>query len=137
MPERLVVVGGNAGAMGAATQAKRLRPDLDVVAFERGIHTSYSACGIPYFVGNEVSSIDRLVARSPEEHRERGIDARLGHEVIGIDLARRVVRARDVDRRTEVEESFDLLTIGTGARAVRPTLTWLDLTFVLVLGSIL
>jgi NADPH-dependent 2,4-dienoyl-CoA reductase/sulfur reductase-like enzyme len=130
MAERLVVVGGNAGAMGAATQAKRLRPDLEVVAFERGSHTSYSACGIPYFVGNEVSSIDRLVARSPEEHRERGIDARLGHEVVGIDLARRVVRARDVDRRTEVDESFDLLTIGTGARAVRPPLPGIDLPFI-------
>ena len=69
MPDRLVVLGGNAGAMGAATQAKRLRPDLEVVAFERGEHTSYSACGIPYFVGNEVESLDRLVARSPEEHR--------------------------------------------------------------------
>jgi NADPH-dependent 2,4-dienoyl-CoA reductase/sulfur reductase-like enzyme len=130
MAERLVVVGGNAGAMGAATQAKRLRPDLEVVAIERGTYTSYSACGIPYFVGNEVDSIDQLVARSPEEHRERGIAVRTGFDVIGIDLTHRVVRARDVDRGVEVEEAFDLLAIGTGARARRPPLPGIDLPFV-------
>jgi NADPH-dependent 2,4-dienoyl-CoA reductase/sulfur reductase-like enzyme len=130
MPDRLVVLGGNAGAMGAATQAKRLRPDLEVVALERGEHTSYSACGIPYFVGNEVDSLDRLVARSPEEHRARGIDARLRHEVVGIDLDRRIVHARDLAAEQDVEEPFDLLAIGLGARAKRPTIPGIDLPFV-------
>lgn len=116
--------------MGAATQAKRLRPDLEVIAFERGRHTSYSACGIPYFVGNEVESIERLVARSPEEHRRRGIDARLGHEVTHVDLDRRVVRARDLDAGVDVTEPFDLLAFGTGARARRPSLPGIDLPFV-------
>ena len=125
-----MVLGGNAGAMGAATQAKRLRPDLEVVAFERGEHTSYSACGIPYFVGNEVESLERLVARSPEEHRERGIDARLRHEVVGIDLDRRVVHARDLAAEQDIEEPFDLLAIGLGAKARRPTIPGIDLPFV-------
>ncbi|HYP24407.1 MAG TPA: flavoprotein oxidoreductase, partial [Actinomycetota bacterium] len=51
MTERLVVVGGDAGGMTAASQARRLRgpDDLDIVAFERGHFTSYSSCGIPYF----------------------------------------------------------------------------------------
>ena len=130
MPDRLVVLGGNAGAMGAATQAKRLRPDLEIVAFERGEHTSYSACGIPYFVGNQVESIDRLVARSPEEHRRRGIDARLRHEVVGVDLDRRVVHAHDLAAERDVEEPFDLLAIGLGARAERPPIPGIDLPFV-------
>jgi len=130
MPERLVVVGGNAGAMGAASQAKRLRPELEVVAFERGSHTSYAACGIPFFVGHEIDSLDRLVARSPEEHRERGIDARLRHEVIGIDLVARRIVARDLDAGREVEVGFDELVIGTGARALRPPLPGIDLPFV-------
>jgi NADPH-dependent 2,4-dienoyl-CoA reductase/sulfur reductase-like enzyme len=126
MPDRLVVIGGNAGAMATASQAKRLRADLDVVAFERGGRTSYAACGIPFFVGNEIDSLDRLVARSPEEHRERGIDARLRHEVVGIDLDRRVVHARDLESDTDVGEPFDLLAIGTGARALRPPLPGID-----------
>lgn len=128
--DRLVVVGGNAGSMGAAAQAKRLRPDLEIVAFERGSRTSYAACGIPFFVGNEIDSLDRLVARDPEEHRERGIDARLHHEVVAIDLDRRVVTARDLDSDRDVEVGFDLMAIGTGARSLRPPLPGIDLPFV-------
>ena len=116
--------------MGAATQAKRLRPELEVVAFERGEHTSYSACGIPYFVGNEVDSLERLVARSPEEHRRRGVDARLRHEVVAIDLDRRVVHARDLAAEHDVEEPFDLLAVGLGARAKRPAIPGIELPFV-------
>ena len=70
-PERLVVVGGDAAGMSAATQArKRRRPDdLTVTAFERGHYTSYSACGIPYFVGGVVTDFDKLITRTPEEFR--------------------------------------------------------------------
>jgi NADPH-dependent 2,4-dienoyl-CoA reductase/sulfur reductase-like enzyme len=130
MPERLVVVGGNAGAMGAASQAKRLRPELEIVAFERGGRTSYAACGIPYFVGHEVESLDRLVARTPEEHRERGIDARLRHDVKHIDLDRRVVVARDLEGDRDVEAGFDQLVIATGARPLRPPLPGIHEPFV-------
>ncbi|HEY8217008.1 MAG TPA: hypothetical protein VIH82_07735 [Acidimicrobiia bacterium] len=54
--ERLVVVGGDAGGMTAAAQVRRRRPadELEIVCFERGAFTSYSACGIPYFVGDVV-----------------------------------------------------------------------------------
>jgi NADPH-dependent 2,4-dienoyl-CoA reductase/sulfur reductase-like enzyme len=130
MPDRLVVVGGNAGAMGAASQARRLRPDLEVIALERGGRTSYAACGIPFFVGNEIDSLDRLVARTPDEHRQRGIDVRLRHEVVQIDLSARHVVAHDLDAERDVEIGFDQLMIGTGARPVRPPLPGIELPFV-------
>lgn len=41
--QRLVVIGGDAAGMSAASQARRLNPDLDILAFERGAFTSYSA----------------------------------------------------------------------------------------------
>jgi NADPH-dependent 2,4-dienoyl-CoA reductase/sulfur reductase-like enzyme len=66
MPGRLVVIGGDAGGMAAATNARRRDPDLEIVALEMGRWTSYSACGIPYLVGGVVSGgVDTLVARSP------------------------------------------------------------------------
>ena len=65
MSERVVVVGGDAAGMSAASQAKRLaKEDLEVVALERGHHTSYSACGIPYWIGGDVESVDRLGNRN-------------------------------------------------------------------------
>jgi NADPH-dependent 2,4-dienoyl-CoA reductase/sulfur reductase-like enzyme len=125
--ERLVVVGGDAGGMSAASQARRLRgpDDLSVVAFERGHFVSYSACGIPYWVGGAVDDRDRLIARDPATFRDKhAVDVRLRHEVVGIDLDRREVLARDLDGGREVREPFDQLVYAVGAAPVRPP--WVD-----------
>ncbi|MFI5889111.1 FAD-dependent oxidoreductase [Actinoplanes sp. NPDC051513] len=108
--------------MSAASQArKRLASDrLQIVAFERGHFTSYSACGIPYWIGGSVGERDALVARTPEEHRKAGIDVRLRHEVIGIDLDRREVVAHDLSGGGEVREGFDHLVYAAGASPVTP-----------------
>ncbi|MEW2400438.1 FAD-dependent oxidoreductase [Streptomyces sp. NPDC046862] len=126
--ERLVVIGGDAAGMSAASQARRLRgPDeLEIVAFERGHFTSFSACGIPYWVGGDVTDRDQLVARTPEEHRERGIDLRLRTEVTEIDVAGSRVRARDVDSGAASWTPYDKLVIATGARPIRPPLPGVD-----------
>nr|WP_149829788.1 FAD-dependent oxidoreductase [Streptomyces tailanensis] len=126
--ERLVVIGGDAAGMSAASQARRLRgPDeLEIVAFERGHFSSFSACGIPYWVGGDVPERDRLIARSPEEHRARDIDLRMRTEVVEIDFAGARVRARDVDSGAESWTSYDKLVVATGARPIRPDLPGID-----------
>jgi hypothetical protein len=65
--------------------------------FERGRATSYSACGIPYWIGGTVGTEAELVARTPDQHRAMGVDVRMRTEVTGIDLDRRVVRWRDLE----------------------------------------
>ena len=75
--------------MSAASQARRRRvpDDLEIVAFEKGGYTSYSACGIPYFIGGVVDEVASLIVRQPRVFREeQAIDARIGHEVLEIDL---------------------------------------------------
>ncbi|MFF4895551.1 FAD-dependent oxidoreductase [Streptomyces sp. NPDC001068] len=126
--ERLVVIGGDAAGMSAASQARRLRgPDeLEIVAFERGHFSSYSACGIPYWVGGDVAARDELIARTPEEHRSRDIDLRMRTEITSIDVAGKRVRARDVDSGAESWTSYDKLVIGTGARPIRPDMPGAD-----------
>ncbi|SPE99542.1 FAD-dependent oxidoreductase [Streptomyces sp. MA5143a] len=126
--ERLVVVGGDAAGMSAASQARRLRgPDeLEIVAFERSHFTSYSACGIPYWVGGDVPERDRLIARSPEEHRARDIELRMRTEVVEIDVEGRRVRARELDTGDAYWTPYDKLVIATGARPVRPDLPGVD-----------
>ncbi|WP_374935439.1 FAD-dependent oxidoreductase [Streptomyces resistomycificus] len=126
--ERLVVIGGDAAGMSAASQARRMKgPDeLEIVAFERGHFTSYSACGIPYWVGGDVTDRDRLIARSPQEHQSRDIDLRMRTEVTEIDVAGGRVRARDVDSGAESWTSYDKLVIATGARPIRPDMPGAD-----------
>jgi NADPH-dependent 2,4-dienoyl-CoA reductase/sulfur reductase-like enzyme len=127
MTERVVVVGGDAAGMSAASQAKRLRgDDLEVVALERGHHTSYSACGIPYWVGGDVGSADDLVARTPEQHRTNGIDLRMLSEATELDLDRREVEVRDHAGGSTYRLGFDHLVLATGARPRRPDLPGVD-----------
>ncbi|MFE9792172.1 FAD-dependent oxidoreductase [Streptomyces goshikiensis] len=122
--ERLVVVGGDAAGMSAASQARRMKgpAELEIVAFERGHFTSYSACGIPYWIGGQVAGPDALIARTPEEHRARGIDLRTRTEVVELDVAGQRVRARDLDSGAESWTGYDRLVLATGARPVRPRL---------------
>ncbi|MFE9393862.1 FAD-dependent oxidoreductase [Streptomyces flavidovirens] len=126
--ERLVVIGGDAAGMSAASQARRLKgPDeLEIVAFERGHFSSYSACGIPYWVGGAVPERDDLIARTPEEHRARDIDLRIRTEVTDIDVAGGRVRSRDLESGAESWTGFDKLVVATGARPVRPPLPGID-----------
>lgn len=127
MADRLVVVGGDAGGMSAAMQARRRQPYLEIVALEKGSWTSYSACGIPYLVGGEVRSLDDLVAKTPQELRDQGrIDVRLHHEVLGVDLASRRLEVRDHMRHRTIQIGFDQLHLATGARPARPDLPGID-----------
>lgn len=123
-----MVIGGDAAGMSAASQARRLKGpgELEIVAFERGHFTSYSACGIPYWVGGDVPSRDELIARSPEEHRARDIDLRMGTEVTEIDVEGGRVRTRELESGAEAWTSYDKLVIGTGARPIRPALPGID-----------
>ncbi len=93
-----------------------------MVAFERGHHVSYSACGIPYWVAGDVAEADALIARSAAEHRANGIDLRIRTEVTDIDLDARTVTAAELDGGGSYQVGFDDLVLATGAVPVRPDL---------------
>ena len=123
-----MVVGGDAAGMSAASQARKRRDadDLAIVAFERGRATSYSACGIPYWIADTVRDEAQLVSRTPEQHRGNDIDVRMRTEVVGIDLAARTVRARDLDGGREYDEPFDSLVYAAGSVPMRPPVPGID-----------
>ena len=137
VPKRVIVVGGVAAGMSAASQIRRRHPKTKVSVFERGNHISYGACGMPYNIEDPERSIDDLVVLSAEDARsKRGIDLRLRHEANEIDLDEGILSVTDLDNKQELRESFDALVIATGARAVRLPLPGFDLPGVEVLREL-
>lgn len=127
--ERLVVIGGDAAGMSAASQARRQRSpaEMEIIALERSNWVSYSACGEPYYVAGYVEPLERLVARTPEAFAAMDIEVRTRHEAVAIDLDRRAVRVADLEAGDSFSLGFDQLMIATGARPVRPPINGADL----------
>jgi NADPH-dependent 2,4-dienoyl-CoA reductase/sulfur reductase-like enzyme len=127
--ERLIVIGGDAAGMSAASQARRLRgpEELEILVLERGNFTSFAACGIPYWIAGLIDERDELIARAPEVFRTRQhIDVRMRHEVVGIDAETRTVTVHDLDTDERSEHRYDELLIATGAKPLRPPLPGID-----------
>jgi len=132
---RLVVIGGDAAGMSAASRARRLRPDVEIVVLERGDIVSYGACSLPYYIAGEVESRDDLIVHDADFfRRERHIDVRIRTEAVELRP-----RERTVVCRTELGEeslTYDALILATGASAVRPPLPGVDLPGVHTLRTV-
>jgi len=126
--ERLVVIGADAGGMTSASQARKRRgaESLEIVALDRGRYASYSACGIPYWIGGLVGSVDALLARTVDEFRKQDIEVRLRQEAVGLDLDAGVVTVHDHETGGDYALGFDQLVLGTGAVPVRPDIAGFD-----------
>lgn len=135
--ERLIVVGGNAAGLSAASYVKRRMPNVDVLVFERTSNASYASCGLPYLIEGITGEPHELIALPVKTLREkRGINVRLRSEVAGIDTKRRVVTVKNLDEGGEHEYSYDRLVISTGAFPVRPNVPGIDLDGVFTLRSL-
>lgn len=131
--ERLLIIGGNAAGMSCASQARRLREssDLEIEVVEAGQWTSYSNCGIPYWVGGEVKDAEEMIARSPAAFADLDISIRLGSRAERIDLTAATVTVRSVDESSDAKGqtttlAYDRLLIATGALPLRPKVEGLD-----------
>ena len=125
--KKLVVIGGDAAGMGAASKVRREKPEWEIVVFEKGEYTSYAACGLPYYIAGDVESVEDLIARTPEVFREKqNIDVRIFHQVTAIDAEGKKVKVKNLTTGEEFSESWDYLLIGTGASAILPEVRGTD-----------
>jgi NADPH-dependent 2,4-dienoyl-CoA reductase/sulfur reductase-like enzyme len=133
---RLVVIGAVAAGTSAAAKAKRTNPDLEVILLERDAHISYGACGLPYLIAGLIPSAEELIARSPAEFGEHGIEVRTQHEVVELDTANKSLRIVDQASAQDDDLPYDDLVIATGAEAFRPPVPGLDLPGVFTLRTL-
>jgi NADPH-dependent 2,4-dienoyl-CoA reductase/sulfur reductase-like enzyme len=128
MGERLVVIGGVAAGMSAASRARRLNPKIEIMVFEKSGFVSYGSCGLPYFVSDVIKAPEHLVVYDAKFFKEkRNIDVYLHHEVLKIFPAKKSVLVKDLEKDKEFEVGYDKLVIATGARAVKPNIKGIDL----------
>lgn len=117
---RLVVVGGVAAGLSAAARAKRLDPNLQVCVFERTGFCSYTACGLPYFVGGVIRRHTDLLVRTPEDMSAEGVSVEVNHDVLSIDPQAGRLAARALRDGTEREEPYDELMLAPGGQPRLP-----------------
>ncbi len=130
-----MVIGGGAAGMSAASAARRVAPDLDVVVCEAGGFAAYGMCGIPYFLGGTVPRAESLLAYPTGEFRgRRGIDLRLHTRVDDLDAGGRQVRISGGGSAGPL--GYDALVIATGANPVRPPVPGLDRPGVFTIRSL-
>ena len=135
--QTIVIIGGDAAGMSAASKIKRELKEAEVIVYERGEHISFSACGMPYWIGGTIESDDDLLVLTPEAARtKRGIDVRIHHEVTAIDRIEKTVAVLNLDSGDSTNQHYDKLVIATGASAVRPPIPGMDLPGVFTLRAL-
>ncbi len=135
--ERLVVIGGVAAGMSAASSFKRLKPEAEAVVLEKDHFISYGACSLPYYISDDVKDVNMLLSLTPKvATEERGITVLTRHEAMAIDPSKKTVTARNLDYGEEIIFPYDRLVIATGGLPVRPPLPGIDLDHVFTLRTL-
>ncbi len=124
---RVVIIGGVAGGMSAATRLRRLDESAEIIVLERSGHVSYANCGLPYYVGGVIADEDKLYLQTPASlHKRFRLDVRVNHEVTEISADKKVVIARDLISGEEQELSYDKLILSPGASAIVPPIPGIE-----------
>lgn len=132
--KRVLIIGGDAAGMSAAEKIKRISKEHQVQVLEKGRFTSYGACGIPYYLGGRIHSLEKLISRTPEEFARHNIQVHLQHEALHIHPEEQKVLASTPEE--EKQFSYDLLLLATGAQPVIPPFPGKDLPGVFALRGL-
>lgn len=114
---KVVIIGGVAGGMSAATRLRRLREDAEIIVFEQGPHVSYANCGLPYHIGEVITAEADLLLQTPKSLNDRfRLDVRVLSRVTSIDRKNKSVEVKNLETGEVYQESFDKLILSTGAK---------------------
>ena len=119
---RVIIIGGVAAGMSAAAKLKRIKPDYEVVVYEKTDIVSFGACGLPYYVGDFFHDPNMMIAREKSKFIESGIDLKTFKEVIDVDTLEKTLTIKDALSGEIFIDNYDKLMIATGASSIMPSL---------------
>ena len=118
---KIVIIGGVAGGMSAATRLRRLDADAEIIVLEKSGFVSYANCGLPYYVGGVIEEERDLLLQTPESlHARFRLDVRIQSEAISIDTKSKSLRVKKLTNNEEYELSYDKLVLSPGASPIVP-----------------
>jgi len=124
---KIVIIGGVAGGMSAATRLRRLDSEAEITVLEKSGHVSYANCGLPYYVGGVIEEEDALLLQTPESlHARFRIDVRVLSEALEIDSLNQRVKVRNLVGKDDYYLPFDKLVLSPGASAIVPPLPGIE-----------
>lgn len=133
---KVIVIGGVAAGMSAASKLKRTDKEAEVIVYEKGVHLSYGACGLPYYVGDLNDDYKKLILRTKEDFEKRDIKVKLKHEVVGVKPEKNLIKVKNLENGEEFEDNYDKLMIATGASPIIPPFPGKDLKNIFTLNTI-
>ena len=124
---KVVIIGGVAGGMSAATRLRRLDPEAEIIVFEKSGHVSYANCGLPYYVGGVIENESDLLLQTPESlHKRFRLDVRVSTEVISINADVRSITIKNLITDETSEMSYDKLILSPGANPIVPPIPGIE-----------
>ena len=124
---RIIIIGSVAAGTSVAAKARRNSEECEIVIYEKDRDISYSACGLPYYIGQKGIKRSDLTPRDPCWFKKRfNMDVKTGHEVLTIDPARKSIEVKDYHTGEIFEDFYDKLVIATGASPIKPDITGID-----------
>ena len=134
---KILIIGGVAGGATAAARLRRLDEFSEIIMFERGNYISYANCGLPYYIGGDITDKSALTLQTPESFNSRfNVDVRVNNEVISIDTKNKSVEVKDHKTGKVYHESYDKLILSPGAEPVKPNIEGFDNDKVFTLRNI-
>ncbi|SMC76426.1 FAD-dependent oxidoreductase [Papillibacter cinnamivorans] len=124
---KILIVGGVAGGASAAARLRRLDEHSEIIMFERGEYISFANCGLPYYIGGEITDKEALTLQTPESFYDRfQVDVRVNQEVVSIDPKGKTVKVKNVKTGATYQESYDKMILSPGAEPVKPPIEGAD-----------
>lgn len=135
--QKVLIVGGVAGGASTAARLRRLSEQSQIIMFERGEYISFANCGLPYFIGGEITEKQSLTLQTPKSFNSRfNVDVRVLNEVVSIDRKSKNVTVKDLKSNQTYKESYDKLVLSMGAKPILPNIEGINSSKVFTLRNI-